>query len=87
MTEGISEIRCISEAVGMEQDKYFFNVLLTVHPNIIRVFFFHQLDAQILYFNTFIVLLYMFLTLLCSSSEAQIVLVWNLESNDRPLAV
>jgi len=32
----------------------------------------YQLDAQILYFNTFITLLYMFRTLLCSSSGLQI---------------
>ena len=30
-----------------------FYILLTVHPNIIIVFF-YQIDAQILYFNTFI---------------------------------
>ena len=35
------------------------------------VFFFYQLDAQILYFNTFIILRYMFRALLCSSSEGQ----------------
>ena len=37
----------------------FFYVLLTVHPNIMIVFF-YQLDAQILYFNTDIIFLYMF---------------------------
>jgi len=36
---------------------------------------FYQLDAQILYFNTFITFLYMFRALLCSSSGGQIVLV------------
>jgi len=30
--------------------------------------FSYQLDAQILYFNTFIIFLYMFRALLCSSS-------------------
>jgi len=35
-------------------------------------FFFYQLDAQILYFNTFITLLYMFRALLCSSSGGQL---------------
>jgi len=34
--------------------------------------FFYQLDTQILYFNTLIILLYMFRTLLCSSSGGQI---------------
>ena len=33
---------------------------------------FYQLDAQILYFNTFIILLYMFRALLCSSSAGQL---------------
>jgi hypothetical protein len=32
---------------------------------------FYQLDAQILYFNTFITFLYMFQALLCSSSGGQ----------------
>jgi len=36
------------------------------------VFFFYQLDVQILYFNTFSTFLYMFRTLLCSSSGGQI---------------
>jgi len=31
--------------------------------------FFYQLDAQILYFNTFIIFLYMFRALLCSSVQ------------------
>jgi len=34
--------------------------------------FFYQLDAQILYFNTFIILIYMFRALLCSSSGGQL---------------
>jgi len=34
--------------------------------------FFHQLDAQILYFNTFIAFLYTFRALLCSSSGGQL---------------
>jgi len=33
---------------------------------------FYQLDTQILYFNTFIILLYMFRALLCSSSGGQL---------------
>ena len=45
-------------------------VLLTVYPNMIV--FFYQLDAQILYFNTFITFLYMFRALLCSSSGGQL---------------
>jgi len=32
----------------------------------------YQLDAQILYFNTFIIFLYMFRALLCSSSGGQL---------------
>ena len=39
---------------------------------IMIVFFFYQLDAQILYFNTFITFLYMFRALLCSSSGGQL---------------
>jgi len=37
--------------------RFFFYVLLTVHPNII---FFYQLDEQIIYFSTFVIPLYMF---------------------------
>ena len=47
-------------------------ILLTVHPNTMIVFFFYQLDAQILYFNTFITFLCMFRALLCSSSGGQL---------------
>jgi len=54
--------------------------LLTVHPNTMIVFF-YQLDAQILYFNTFFIFLYMFRALLCSSSGRQIVLVQHLVSS------
>ena len=36
------------------------------------IVFFYQLDAQILYFNTFIILLYMFRALLCPSSGGQL---------------
>jgi len=42
---------------------------------------YYQSDAQILYFNTLITLLYMFLALLCSSSGGQIVLVQHLISS------
>ena len=52
----------------------FIYVLLTVHPNIMIFYFFYQLDAQILYFNTFITFLYMFRALLCLSLGGQIVL-------------
>ena len=45
------------------------------------VIFYYQLDAQILYFNTFIILLYMFRALLCSFSGGQIVLVQHLVSS------
>jgi len=41
-------------------------------------YFYYQLDAQIFYFNTFIILLYMFRALLCSSSGGQIVSVQHL---------
>jgi len=40
--------------------------------------FFYQPDAQIIYFNTFIMFLYTFRVLLCSSSERQFVLVQHL---------
>jgi len=49
----------------------YFHVLLTVHPNI-KIVFFYQLDAQILYFNTFITFFYMFRALLYSSSGGQL---------------
>ena len=45
--------------------------------------FFYQLDAQILYFNKFIIFLDMFRALLCLSSEGQIVLVQHLVSSLR----
>jgi len=45
------------------------------------VFFFYQLDAQIIYFSTFIIFLYMFRALLCLSSGGQIVLVQHLVSS------
>jgi len=44
------------------------------------IVFFYQLDAQILYFNTFITFLYMSRALLCSSSGGQIVLVQHMVS-------
>jgi len=55
-------------------------VLLSVRPNTMIVFF-YQLDAQILYFNTFITFLYMFRALLRSSSGGQIVLAHYLVSS------
>jgi len=57
-------LRAVPSSTGL------FYVLLTVHPNI-KIVFFYQLEAQILYFNTFITFLYMFRALLCSSSEGQ----------------
>ena len=48
---------------------------------IIIIIAFYQLDAKILYFNTFITFLYMFRALLCSSSGGQIVLVQRLVSS------
>ena len=47
------------------------------------IVFIYQLDAQILYFNTFIVAFYMFRALLYSSSGGQIVLVKHLESSPK----
>jgi len=38
----------------------------------VMIIFFYQLDAQILYYNTFITFLYMFRALLCSSIGGQI---------------
>ena len=54
----------------------FFNVLLTVHVSIILAT--DQLNAQILVFVKFVICLYMFRALLCSSSGGQIVLysIW-----------
>ena len=55
-----SEVSMTCSKSGHPSSTYFY-VLLTVHPNIMMVFFFlNQLDAQILYFNTFITFLYMF---------------------------
>ena len=56
---------------GEENKNSNFYVLLTVHPNIM-IAFLYQLDAQILYFNTFFTFLYMFRALLCSSSRGQL---------------
>jgi len=61
-------------AITVDNQKYAiinFYVLLTVHPNIMIVFF-YQLDAKILHFNTFIIFVYMFRALLCSSSGGQL---------------
>jgi len=58
----------------------FFYIFLTVHLSTMIIFF-YQLDAQILYFNTFITFLYMFQALLCSSSGGQVVLVQHLVSS------
>jgi len=54
--------------------------MLAVIPSITIVFF-KKLDAKIHYFNAFIILLYMFWTLLCSYSGGQIVLVQHLLSS------
>ena len=48
---------------------------------VIMIVFFYQLDAQILFFITFIMFLYMSQALLCSSSGRQIVLVQHLVSS------
>jgi len=60
---------------------FFFYILLTVRLNIMMVFYFYQLAAQILDFKTFTIFLYMFRALLCSSSGDQIVLVQHLVSS------
>ena len=52
-----------------------FNILLTVHPNTIIVFFTNLMHK---FFITSIILLYMFRTLLCSSSGGHIVSVQHL---------
>ena len=57
-----------------------FYILLTVHPNIMIVFFL-QLDTQILYFNTFIILLYMFRALIMLTFRRATVLVQHLVSS------
>jgi len=49
----------------------FFMCYLTVHPYIM-IDFLYQIDVQILYLNTFIIILYMFRALLCSSSGGQL---------------
>ena len=49
---------------------FFFLRFVDLRPNI--VVFLYQLGTQILYFNTFITFLYMFRTLLCSSSGGQL---------------
>jgi len=51
------------------------------HTISVIVYFHYQLHAQILYYNTFIILVYMFQALLCSSSGGQIVLVQHLVSS------
>ena len=45
--------------------------------------FLYQLDAQILYFSTFITFLYMFRALLCSSLGGQIIFVQHLVSSPK----
>jgi len=47
-------------------------ILLTVHSNIMIVFFFYQLDAQILYFNAFTIFLYMFRALYTHLQEVKL---------------
>ena len=56
---------------------YIFYVLLTVHLSIF-ISVINQLNAQILFYKKFIIFLYMFRALLCSSSGGQIVLysIW-----------
>jgi len=46
-----------------------FYFLLITHPNMMPGFFFFQIDAEILYFNKFITLLYMFRALYCARNK------------------
>ena len=57
----------------------FFDVLLTVHISIILVI--DQLNAQILFCNKFIIFLYMFRALLCSSPGGQNCIIQHLISS------
>ena len=66
---------------GHKQTNVTFYILLNVLPNIRIVYFYYQLDAQILYFNTFNIFLCMFRAPLCSFSGGQIVLVQHLVSS------
>jgi len=63
-----------------------FDVLLTVHLNIILVY--NKLNAQTLVFNKFIIFLYMFRALLCSTSGVQNCIIQHLvlshSVGDRP---
>jgi len=56
-----------------------FDVLLTVHLSIILAI--DQLNAQILFYNKFIIFLYMFRALLCSSSGGQSCIIQHLVSS------
>ena len=47
-----------------------FLCFVDLRPNIMIVFF-YQLDTQIVYYKTFIIFIYMFRALLCSSSGGQ----------------
>jgi len=49
-----------------------FSPIPVVWLTTVLVYFYYQLDAQVVYFNTFIMLLYMFRALLCSSSGGQL---------------
>jgi len=66
--------RCVNQSVldALAIKGKDFYILLAVHSNIMIVHFYYQLGAQILYFNTFITLLYMFRVLLCPSSGGQL---------------
>ena len=56
-----------------------FDVLLTVHLSIILAS--DQLNVKILFFNEFIIFLYMFRSLLCSSSGGQNCVIQHLVSS------
>ena len=58
---------------------YFFDVLLTVHLGIIAVI--KQLNAQNLVYYKFIICLYMFRAMLCSSSGGEYCIIQHLVSS------
>jgi len=62
-----------------KQNYLLFYVLLTVHLSIITVI--NQLNGKFLYYNKFIICLYMFRALLCSSSGGQNCIIWYLVSS------
>ena len=58
--------------VILRQHKTLFKIIILRKKVSVVIVFFYQLDAQFLYFNTFITFLYMFRALLCSSSGGKL---------------